>query len=72
MRFRVGTPRQNIPGARPQQAQPASNATGTPGQGSTPATSGTQGSTGGSEPQFVQMLRTMLSSAVSRNIMESF
>ncbi|XP_060599350.1 large proline-rich protein BAG6-like isoform X2 [Ruditapes philippinarum] len=63
MRFRVGTPRQNMPGARPQQAQQASNTTGTPGQGSTPATSGTQGSTGGSEPQFVQMLRTMLSSA---------
>ena len=65
MRFRVGTPRQNVPGARPQ-AQPASSTTSTSGQGPIPASTGTQGSTGGSEPQFVQMLRTMLSSAVSR------
>ncbi|XP_053380181.1 large proline-rich protein BAG6-like [Mercenaria mercenaria] len=68
MRFRVGTPRQNVPGARPtappaQPATSAANTTSTPSQGSASTATRTQGSTGGSEPEFVQVLRTMLQAA---------
>lgn len=65
MRFSVGSPRQNMPGARPtappQTATSTSSTTGSPSQGSG---TGTQVPAGGPEPQFVQMLRTMLQSAV--------
>lgn len=63
MRFSVGSPRQNQPGARPTAPSTQASASSTTSTTSQGSATGTQSSPEGGEPQFVQMLRTMLQSA---------